>query len=59
VNLLEHTIVIEADISSSVAKNTHQKIKEHLRNTIITTCGDADVMTRAKPALCWCPSYMY
>jgi hypothetical protein len=54
-NPLEHTIIIEADINSSAAKNTHQKIKEHLRNRIITTCGDADVMAGTKhidPALC-------
>jgi hypothetical protein len=54
-NPLEHTIIIESDISGSVAKNTHQKIKEHLRNRIITTCGDADVMAGTKhidPALC-------
>ncbi len=53
-NPTEHTLIIEADISSSVAKNTHQKIKEHLRNRIITTCGDADVMAGTKhidPAL--------
>jgi hypothetical protein len=55
VNPPEHTIIIEADISSSVAKNAHQKIKEHLRNRIITTCRDADVMAQTKhidPALC-------
>jgi hypothetical protein len=51
----EHTIIIEVDISSLVAKNAHQKIKEHLRNSLITTCGDADVMAGTKhidPALC-------
>ncbi len=55
VNPPEHTIIIEAGISRSVAKNAHQKIKEHLRNRIITTCGDADVMVGTKhidPALC-------
>jgi hypothetical protein len=55
VNPPEHTIIIEADISSSVAKNAHRKIKEHLRNRIITTCGDADIMVGTKhidPALC-------
>ncbi len=54
-NTPEQTIIIEADISSSVAKNAHQKIKEHLRNRIITTCGDADIMVGTKridPALC-------
>jgi hypothetical protein len=55
VNPLAHTIIIEADISSSVAKNSHQKIKEHLRNRIITTYGDADIMVGTKhidQALC-------
>jgi hypothetical protein len=55
VNPPEHTIIIEADIRSSVAKRTHQKIKGHLRYIIITTCGDADVMAGTKridPALC-------
>ncbi len=44
----EHTIIIEADISSSGAKTAHRKIKEHLRHRIITTCGYADVMARTK-----------
>ncbi len=44
----EHTMIIEADIRSSVAKITHCKIKEHLRHRIITTCGDADVMAGTK-----------
>ncbi len=51
----EHTIIIEANIRSSVAKRTHRKVKEHLRHRIITTCGDADVMAGTKhidPALC-------
>jgi hypothetical protein len=55
VNPLKHTIIIEAGISSSVTKNTHQKIKEHLRNRIITNCSDADIMAGTKhidPALC-------
>jgi hypothetical protein len=55
VNPPEHTIIIEADISSSVAKNACQKVKEHLRNKIITTCGNADIMAGTKhidPALC-------
>jgi hypothetical protein len=57
VNPPEHTIIIEADISSSIAKKAHQKIKEHLRHRIITTCGDADIMAGTKhidPALCIC-----
>jgi hypothetical protein len=55
VNPPERTIIIEADIRSLVAKRTHRKIKEHLRQRIITTCGDADVMAGTKhidPALC-------
>ncbi len=55
VNPPEHTNIIEADISSSVAKRAHWKIKEQLRHRIITTCGDADVMAGTKhidPALC-------
>ncbi len=51
----EHTIIIEADISSSVATNAHKKIDEHLRQHIITTCGYADVTWGTKhidPALC-------
>jgi hypothetical protein len=50
-----HTIIIEADISSLIAKRAHRKIKEHLRHRIITTCGYADVMAGTKhidPALC-------
>jgi hypothetical protein len=55
VNPLELTIIFEADISSSFAKNAHQKIKEHLRNRIIKTCRDVDVMAGTKhidPPLC-------
>jgi hypothetical protein len=55
VNPPEHTIIIAADIRSSVAKGTHRKIKEHLRHRRITTCGDADTMAGTKhidPALC-------
>jgi hypothetical protein len=55
VNPPEHTIIIEADISSSVATNAHKKIDEHLRQRIITTFGDADVTWGTKhidPALC-------
>jgi hypothetical protein len=51
----EHTIIIEADITRSVAKNTHQKIDEHLRQQIIKTCGDAGVMMvmeHIHPVLC-------
>ncbi len=47
-NLPEHTIIIEADISNSVTKRAHRKIKEQLRHRIITTCRDADVMAGTK-----------
>jgi hypothetical protein len=50
----EHTIIIEADITSSIAKNAHQKIDKHLRQQISTTCGDTNVMVGTKhidPAL--------
>jgi hypothetical protein len=55
VNPPEHTIIIEADISSSVAETAHRKIKKLLTHRIITTCGDADIMAGTKhidPALC-------
>jgi hypothetical protein len=37
VNPLEHTIIIEADISSSIAKKAHRKINKHTKHKIITT----------------------
>jgi hypothetical protein len=55
VNPPEHTIIIEADISNSVATNAHKKFDEHLRQRITITCGDADVTWGTKhidPALC-------
>ncbi len=50
-----HTLIIEANISSSVSKKSQHKIDRHLKNRILTTCGDADVMSGTKhidPALC-------
>ena len=50
-----HTLIIEANISSSVSKKSKHKIDRHLKNCILTTCGDADVMSGTKhidPALC-------
>jgi hypothetical protein len=50
-----HTLIIEANISSSVSKKSKHKIDRHLKNRILTTCGDADVMSGTKhidPALC-------
>ena len=56
----EHTIVIEADIQSSKPTKKkhqqHQRIGGALRHRILTSCGDASVMTGSKkhvdPALC-------
>jgi hypothetical protein len=51
----EHTLVIKALITSSLSKKSQQKIDRHLRNCIITSCGDADVMMGTKhidPVLC-------
>jgi hypothetical protein len=51
----EHTLIIEAHITSSVSKNPQQGIDRHLRNCIITSCGDADVIMGTKhidPSLC-------
>jgi hypothetical protein len=51
----EHTLIIEANISSSVSNTTQQRIDRHLRHRIITSCGDANVMMGTKhidPALC-------
>ena len=50
-----HTLIIEAHITSSNSKKIQQKVDKNLRNRIITTCGDADVMVGTKhidPALC-------
>jgi hypothetical protein len=59
-----HTLIIEANISSSVSKKSQHKIDRHLKNHILTTCGDADVMSGTKhtdPALClyWCKPHMH
>ncbi len=48
----DHTLIIEANISSSVSKKSHQKIDRHLKNCILTSCGDADVAKHIDPALC-------
>ncbi len=51
----DHTLIIEAHITSSNSKKLQQKVDKHLRNCIITSCGDADVMVGTKhidPALC-------
>jgi hypothetical protein len=52
---LEHTLIIEGHISSSLSITTQQRIDRHLRHPIITTCGDANVMMGSKhidPSLC-------
>jgi hypothetical protein len=40
----DHTLIIEAHITSSISKKSQQKVDKHLRNPIITSCGDADVI---------------
>lgn len=50
-----HTIVIEAKITSSETKKSSRKIDSHLRQRILTTCGDANALFGTKhidPALC-------
>jgi hypothetical protein len=51
----DHTLIIKANITSSQAKNSNQKIDKHLRHRIITTCGDASAMMGTKhidPSMC-------
>ena len=51
----EHTLIIEGNISSSIRSTKRQQIDRHLRNRIITSCEDANVMMGSKhidPALC-------
>jgi hypothetical protein len=50
-----HTIVIEANITSSREEKSKRKIDSHLRHRTITTCGDANAIFGTKhmdPALC-------
>jgi hypothetical protein len=52
---LEHTLIIEGHITSSISNTIQQRIDRHLRNCIITSCGDTNVMMGSKhidPALC-------
>jgi hypothetical protein len=44
----DHTLIIKANITSSQAKNSNQKIDKHLRHQIITACGDANAMMGTK-----------
>ncbi len=51
----DHILIIEAHITSSNSKKSQQKVDRHLRNCVITSCSDADVMVGTKhidPALC-------
>jgi hypothetical protein len=51
----DHTLIIEANITSSQAKNSNQKIDKHLHHWNITSCGDANAMMGTKhidPSLC-------
>jgi hypothetical protein len=53
--LQKNTIIIEAHITSLDSNKSNQKNDGHLRNCIITTCSDADVMVSTEhidPALC-------
>jgi hypothetical protein len=52
----DHKLIIKANITSSKAKNSNQKIDKHLRHWIITTCGDANTMmgtNHIDPLLCF------
>ena len=51
----ELTLIIEGNITSSIANTKQQRIDGHLRHRILTSCGDANVMMGSKhidPALC-------
>jgi hypothetical protein len=52
---LEHTLIIEGHIISSMSNTTRQRIDRHLKHRIITSCRDANVMMGSNhidPALC-------
>jgi hypothetical protein len=44
----EHTLIIEGNIASSTRSTKWQLIDRHLRNHIITSCGDANIMMGSK-----------
>ncbi len=44
----DHTLIIEANITTSQAKNFNQKIDKHVRHRIITTCWDANAVMGTK-----------
>jgi hypothetical protein len=48
VKCLQTTLIIEANITSSQAKNSNQIIDKHLHHQIITTCVDANAMMGTK-----------
>jgi hypothetical protein len=51
----DHTLIIKANITSSQANNSNQKIAKHYGHWIITTCGAAIAMMGTKhiyPLLC-------
>ena len=51
----EHTLIIKGNITSSIRSTKWKQIDRHLRNCIITSCGDANIMIGSKyidPALC-------
>ncbi len=51
----DYTLIIEANITSSQAKNSDQEKDKHLWHRVITTCGDANAMISTKhmdPPLC-------
>jgi hypothetical protein len=43
-----HTLIIKANITSSQAENSNQKIDKHLRHQIITTFAGANAMIGTK-----------
>jgi hypothetical protein len=51
----DHTLIIKANITSSLSKNSNQTVDNHLCHRIITSCGDANAMMGTKhinPVLC-------
>jgi hypothetical protein len=51
----DHTLIVEANITTSLAKNSNQKIEIYNYHQLTTTCGDANAMMDTKhidQALC-------
>ncbi len=40
----KHTLIIEGHITSSISNTTQQRINRYLRNRMITSCGDTNVI---------------